>query len=103
MSGGSLHAALDIVIAAERAPAGTGNGVDLDYFVAVTGANNQVLSKNPFSVHVAVPGTAKRGAVSDKVEEVIDTGGRPLSELNIVVGFQQSPDAIEFYKNFRGR
>jgi hypothetical protein len=31
------------------------------------------------------------------------TGGRPLSDLNIIVGFQLSPDTVQFYKNYRGR
>jgi hypothetical protein len=103
MTGTTLHAALDIVVAAERAPASSGNGVDLNYFVAVAGANNQILSKNPMAIRVPVQAGVKRGGVTDHVEIAFDTGGRPTADLNIVVGFQQSPEAIEFYKNFRGR
>lgn len=102
-NGPTLRAALDIVIAAERGPAAAGNGVDLNYFVAVTGPNNAVLGKTPMAVHVPVDGGVKRGGVTDHVEIAFDTAGRPLSDLNIVVGFQQSPDAVEFYRNYRGR
>jgi hypothetical protein len=102
-NGPTLRAALDIVIAAERGAAAAGNGVDLNYFVAVTGPNNAVLGKTPMAVHVPVDGGVKRGGVTDHVEIAFDTAGRPLSDLNIVVGFQQSPDAVEFYRNYRGR
>ena len=103
MSGGTLHATLDNVIVAERGPAARGNDVDLNYFVALTGADQSVLGKKSFAVHVTVPDNQKRGGVSDHVEVAFSTGGQPLSNLNITVGFQESPQAIEFYKNFRGR
>jgi hypothetical protein len=103
MSGGTLHASLDSVIAAERGPAARGNDVDFNYFVALTGSDQTVLGKKSFAVHVTVPDKAKRGGVDDHVDVAFATGGRPVSDLNITVGFQESPQAIEFYKNFRGR
>lgn len=103
MSGSTLHAALDSVIVAERGPAARGGGVDLNYFVSLTGADQSVLGKKSFSVHITVPDGAKRAGVGDHVEMAFSTGGQPLANLNITVGFQQSPQAIEFYKNFRGR
>jgi hypothetical protein len=103
-AGGALRAALDIVVAAERgAAAGSSDSVDLNYFVAVTGTDHAILSKNPFAVHVPIAAGVKRSGVTDHVEMAIDTGGRPVSDLNIIVGFQQTPEAIEFYKNYRGR
>jgi hypothetical protein len=104
MNGGALRVAVDTVVAAERAPAGgSGNGVDLSYFVAVAGTDHTILSKNPFAVHVAVPAGAKRGGVTDHVEMTVDTGGRPPTDLNLIVGFQQTPDVIAFYQQYRGR
>jgi hypothetical protein len=103
MTGDTLHASLDNVIAAERGPAVRGNDVDFSYFVALTGADQSILGKKAFAVHLTVPDKAKRGGVNDHVEIAFATGGRPLSDLNITVGFQESPQAIEFYKNFRGR
>ena len=102
--GGVLRASLDVIIAAERGPAvGAENAVDLNYFVAVTGADQSILSKRSFTVHIAIPPGAKRAAVTDHIDEVINTGGRPPGDLNIDLGFQQSPDVVEFYRNFRGR
>jgi hypothetical protein len=103
MSGATLHATLDNVIVAERGPAARGNDVDLNYFVSLTGPGQSILGKKTFSVHVTLPPNAKRAGVSDHVEIAFSTGGQPLSNLNLTVGLLQSPQAIEFYKNFRGR
>lgn len=103
ITGDTLHATLDNVIVAERGPAASGDGVDLTYFVSLTGGDQTILGKKSFGVHVAVADRAKRGGVSDHIEVAFATGGRPVSDLNITAGFQQSPQAIEFYKNFRGR
>lgn len=99
-SGAGLHAALDIVIIGERGPAaGGGSGVDLQYFVAVTDPNQAILSKQSYAVHIDIPSNARRAGVTDHIEQTL-----PLaSGLNIVVGFQQSPDVVEFYRHFRGR
>ena len=104
VTGDTLHASLDSIIVAERGAAGRGNDVDLNYFVSLTGASDQtVLDKKSFAVHVTVPDKAKRSGVDDHVEIAFSTGGRPISDLNITAGFQQTPQAIQFYKNFRGR
>jgi hypothetical protein len=104
VTGNTLHAVLDSVIVAERGPAVRGNDVDFNYFVSLTGATDQtILGKKAFSVHITVPSEAKRAGINDHVEVAFSTGGRPVSDLNITVGFQQSPQAIEFYKHNRGR
>lgn len=103
MSGGTLHATLDNVIVAERGPSARGNDVDLSYFVSLTAGGQSILGKKSFSVHIAAADKAKRAGVSDHVEVAFSTGGQPLSALNLTVGFQESPQAVEFYKNFRGR
>jgi hypothetical protein len=104
VTGNTLHAVIDNVIVAERGPAVRGNDVDFNYFVSLTGANDQtILGKKAFSVHISVPSPAKRAGITDHVEIAFSTGGRPVTDLNITVGFQQSPQALDFYKNFRGR
>ena len=101
---GGLHVALDVIIIGERGPAsGKAEGVDLPYFVAVTGPNQTVLSKRSFAVHVAIPANAVRSGVTDHIEETISSGGQPPGALGIVMGFQQGPDVVDFYKHFRGR
>jgi hypothetical protein len=103
VTGDTLHAVLDNIIIGERGPAVRGNDVDLSYFVALTAGDQTILGKKSFAVHVTVPEKAKRGGVNDHVEVAFPLGGRALADLNITVGFQQSPQVIEFYKNYRGR
>jgi len=102
--GGAVHVSLDVIVIGERGPAaGKGDGVDLQYFVAVTGADQAVLSKRSFAVRIAVPTDAKRAGITDHIEETIPLGGRAPGDLNIVLGFQQSPEIVDFYRHFRGR
>jgi hypothetical protein len=104
LTGGTLHAVLDNVIVGERGPAVRGNDVDFNYFVSLTGANDQtILGKKGFSVHITVPSASKRAGINDHVEVAFSTGGRPVTDLDITVGFQESQQAIQFYKNVRGR
>ena len=103
LEGDTLHASLDNVIVGERGPAGRTNDVDFDYFVALTASDQTVLGKKLFSVHVSAAPDAKRAGVTDHIDVAFSTGGRPLTDLSLMVGFQLSPDAVQFYKNYRGR
>jgi hypothetical protein len=103
-AGGAVHASLDVVIVGERGPAaGKADSLDLQYFVAVTGPDQAILSKRSFPVHIAIPADAKRAGVSDHVEETIPPAGQASGDLSIVLGFQQSPELVDFYRHFRGR
>lgn len=103
VTGDAMHASLDIIVIGERGPAaGKGEGVDLQYFVAVTGTGQTVLSKRSFSVHIPIPTDAKRAGVTDHIAETIPLGGQAPGDLNIVLGFQQSPEVVDFYRHFRG-
>jgi hypothetical protein len=101
-SGDTLRALLDIVVVGERGPSAHGDGVDLEYFVAVTGTDQSILSKKNFPIHIAIPGDSKRAAVTDHIEEAIALGGRRPADVTINVGFQQSPEVVQFFRNFRG-
>ena len=102
--GDALRASLKVIVIGERGPAaGGGTGVDLEYFVGVTGPGQAILSKQSFPVHIAIPADAKRAGITDHIKETIPLGGRAPGDLNIVLGFQQSPDVVDFYRHFRGR
>jgi len=103
ITGDTLHAVIDNVIVAERGPAAKGNDVDFNYFVSLTGPDQAILGKKSLAVHVTLPDKAKRSGVDDHVELAFAMGGRPVGELNITAGFLQTPQAIQYYKNFRGR
>jgi hypothetical protein len=102
-SGGNLKIALDAVVVAERGPAAKGDVVDLPYFVAVTGPDQSIISKRPFAIRIVFEGTQKRAGVTDHIEETIPLDGRKGSDLNVLLGFQQTPEVVDFYKHFRGR
>lgn len=102
-AGDAVRVALDVVVVGERGPAAKSEAVDLQYFVAVTGADQSIISKRSFPVQITIPPGTRRAGVTDHIEETIPLGGRPASELNIVLGFQQGPEVVDFYKRFRGR
>lgn len=102
-SGDAVRLVLDIVVVAERGPAAKADSADFQYFVAVTGPNQAILSKKPFPVRIVFDTPQKRSGVTDHIEETIALGGRQGTDLDILVGFQQSPEVVDFYKKFRGR
>ena len=104
-AGDALRASLDVIIVGERGPAAAGkaDGLDLQYFVAVTGPDQAILSKRSFPVHIAIPADARRAGVTDHIEETIPLAGRSPGEINIVLGFQQTPEVVDFYRHYRGR
>ena len=102
--GDALRVSLDIIVVGERGPAGgKADGLDVQYFVAVTGPDQTILSKRSYPVHIAISADSRRAGVTDHIEETIPLAGRPPGDLNIVLGFQQSPEIVDFYRHFRGR
>jgi hypothetical protein len=103
VAGGALHVDLDVIVIGERGPAAHGgNLINLQYFVAVTGPNNVILSKRTLPVAVAIPSDRKRGGVTDHIEQTVPLSGQAPGQLTINIGFQQSPDVVDFYRHFRG-
>jgi hypothetical protein len=105
-AGGAVRAALDVVIIGERGPAANAmgaNSIDLQYFVAVTGPDQAIISKRTLPVHIDIPADARRAGITDRIEEVIPATAMPANQLNIVLGFQQGPQVVDFYRHFRGR
>jgi hypothetical protein len=102
--GGAIDVSLDIAIIGERGPAAGGaSAVNLQYFVAVTGPNEAILSKRTLPVTVPIPSGQKRAGVTDHIEETIALAGLTPAQLTIDVGFQQSPEVLDFYRHFRGQ
>jgi hypothetical protein len=102
-TGDAVRMILDVVIVGERGPAAKADSVDFKYFVAVTGPDQTILSKKPFPIRIAFDTPQKRAGVTDHIEQTISLGGRGAADLSVFVGFQQSPEVVDFYKRFRGR
>ena len=101
--GDAMHLSLDVIIIGQRGPAGKTNTVDLTYFVAVTGPDQSIISKKPFTVRIGFDPDQIRAGVTDHIEEVIPLAGHKGTDLHILLGFQQNPETVDFYKHFRGR
>jgi len=69
----------------------------------VTGPDQSILGKRQFPVRIAFDTSQKRAGVTDHIEETIPLGGRQGTDLTLDLGFQQSPEVVDFYKRFRGR
>jgi hypothetical protein len=102
-AGDAMHLILDVIVVGQRGPAGKINTVDLTYFVAVTGPNQSIVSKKPFTVRIGFDPDQIRAGVTDHIEEVIPLAGHKGTDLNVLLGFQQNPDVVDFYKHYRGR
>ena len=102
--GDAVQATLDVTVIGERGPSARGGtGVDLQYFIAVTGPDQTILAKRSLPVHIAIPLGEKRAGITDHIEETIPLGGRAPGDLSVVAGFQQSPEVVDFYRHYRGR
>jgi hypothetical protein len=99
----AVQVTLDVIVIGQRGPAAKSDAVDLTYFVAVTAPGQQILSKKPFSVHVVFEPDQIRSGVTDHIVETIPLAGRKGSDITLLLGFQQSPQVVEFYQHFRGR
>jgi hypothetical protein len=102
-AGDAVRMNLDVVIVGERGPAGKADSVDFQYFVAVTGPDQAILSKKPFPIRITFDTSQKRAGVTDHIQQTIPLGGLKAADLSVYIGFQQSPEVVEFYKRFRGR
>lgn len=102
-TGDAVRMMLDVVVVAERGPAAKADSVDFQYFVAVIGPDQSILGKKQFPVHIVFDTPQKRAGVTDHIEETIPLGGRKGTDLSVDLGFQQSPEVVDFYKHFRGR
>jgi hypothetical protein len=102
-TGDAVQMTLDVIVIGQRGPAARGDAVDLTYFVAVTAPGQQIIGKKPFSVHIAFDANQIRAGVTDHIVETIPLGGRKGTQITLLLGFQQSPQVVEFYKHFRGR
>jgi hypothetical protein len=103
ISGGVMHLSLDVIIIGQRGPAGRANSVDFSYFVAVTAPDQSIISKQPFGVRIGFDPNQIRAGVTDHIEEDVNLSGHKATDLNVLIGFQQTPEVVDFYRHYRGR
>jgi hypothetical protein len=88
------------VLVAIRGPANRDRVAQFEYFVSVVDAERIVLNKQTFGVLVNFPGNLTRVTLKDDDPPVtVDiplAAGRAATDYQILVGFQLSPDELEY-------
>jgi hypothetical protein len=99
-----VDVAMQIAIAAARGPADRARMADFDYFVAVADAQRNILAKEVFRVRIAFPETETRTGTIEQIEPRIPLKNRAEGvSYQIVVGFQLSPEELEWNRTNRAR
>jgi hypothetical protein len=88
---------LQIQIVAGRGPAATDDVAKVDYFVAVARTDKTVLAREAFDAVIELPGNQTRNEIIEEIEQTIPIPeGGSGGNLVIVVGFEMTPDELEF-------
>jgi hypothetical protein len=93
------------VMVAIRGPANHDREAQFDYFVSVVDSERDVLNKQIFGVTVKFPGNLTRVSLTDNDPPVtVDiplAAGRDATDYQIFVGFQLTPDELEYNRRRR--
>jgi hypothetical protein len=92
-----LEMDMALQVFAERGPATElGAPLPVEYFVAVTGPNNQVSSRQLFKVAAVFEGTARQAIFNEEIFLSIPiAAGTSVSDYRVVVGLQLTPEELD--------
>jgi hypothetical protein len=89
----SVGVDMTIDIVGERGPAADGDGTDVQYFVAITDPQRNILAKEVFPTRIQFRSNQQRAGIREEVEERIPLPeGAIGADYGIVLGFQLSPE-----------
>lgn len=92
----------ELALVAERGPAMQGSQGAYEYFVAVTAPDGTILNKRTFETTIDFPANVSRSGSLEELEQVIplpaDTNAR---DYQILLGFQLSPDQLDYNRSGR--
>lgn len=98
-----VDVALQVAIAAQRGPADRTRVADFDYFVAVADPQRNILAKEVFRVRFQFQTQGRTGTIED-IEPRIPLKNRADGvEYQIIVGFQLTPEEIDWNRTQRPR
>lgn len=88
---------LQIQIVAGRGPAATDDDAKVNYFVAVARTDKTILAREAFDAVIELSGNQTRNEIIEEIEQTIPIPeGGSGGNLVIVVGFEMTPDELEF-------
>jgi hypothetical protein len=95
---------MQVAIAATRGPADRTRVADFDYFVAIADAQRTILAKEVFRVRFQFPQTQARVGLIEEIAPRIPLKDRAEGvSYQIVVGFQLTPEELEWNRTRRPR
>ncbi|HEX2116887.1 MAG TPA: hypothetical protein VHM01_20990 [Alphaproteobacteria bacterium] len=99
-----VDVALQVAIAATRGPADRSRVAEFDYFVAIADPQRNILAKEVFRVRFQFQQNQARTGIVEDIEPRIPLKSRAEGvEYQIIVGFQLTPEEIEWNRNQRPR
>jgi hypothetical protein len=99
----SVKVEMTVQLVVERGPASDGAPVDLQYFVAVTDPARRVLAKEVFPARIAFEGSQRVSGSNEEIEERIPIPrGTDPGTYSIIVGFQLTPEEVEYNRRRGG-
>lgn len=94
--GGGVMVEFALPIHVTRGPAARTDRVSVPYFVALTDASRQIVTKEVFSVEVVFAGAGNRVQAVEEIVQWIPLGpGEPGIAYETLVGIQYTPDQLE--------
>jgi len=93
---------LRLEIVASRAPSAQSRVGEFEYFVAVADPAGNILAKETFPLRVEFRGDATRVRAVEEIWQRYTLEGRPTRYFNIWMGFQLTPEEIEYNRRIAG-
>jgi hypothetical protein len=99
---GRVEVDLKLVLAAEKGPALQGPGAGYRYFVAVADPEGGIIAKQEFDTSVSFPQAQRRAGSIEELTQTIPVadGARP-GDYRILIGFQLTPDQLQYNRERR--
>ena len=98
----TIEVDLQIRIVAGRGPASTDDEAKLNYFVAVARTDKTILGRDAFDTVIDLSGNQTRNETIEELEQTIPIPeGGSGGNLVIVVGFEMTPQELEFNRQQR--
>jgi hypothetical protein len=91
----SVSVTTNIAVAATRGPAAQGDTVgNVNYFIAVTDREQNILAKQVFDARIAIPPGQRRAGVADETVQRIPLTTRRPGDIEILVGLQLTEEQL---------